>query len=732
MWTQPKNNTTDGQMADRRSSPRLRSCTTVAIALGCLSACSQDRPLGFSRTAADSLLDQLVAVHTRGAPTVTGTDPCEPDPDDGTSSMAQIVTQHLNSTGNLNFVCSGRRWETTIARDGEVWLGQGEDVVAWNRTPAWEDAVSIALFYDDEPRGDRTVMAPLAGQLEALRAFMTVDTLFDLPVVVSLSGTTSSPVPPSWSANLPHSTPQARFATSVSSLGDSIPPTPLATSRKPGWAIGVTSSQGAVTRAPDLMTAARPTVLDMPLVIEPSVAFRLHAEHWFDRSDTLLQTSVYYGQPFARALQSIPLPDDQHPWFMRSTCSPECWALLYWIAGIFLPIVFLAAVAHVVIIESSTKVEILRRQIAKLDSSRKRLKAKLCRKDDKSTELKRRPSITAASGPITRWRERRAQRRQRALQTTVRLTKKRLRETETKLDGVCRLWDDWKREMESAKKRLGDLASGTWETMLEEASGKSAAISLIVSMLAVIVSFSLLQNLADGIAIPILSEWPPIATALVATTIVYGAIMLAFMLVSAIWIPDYRGQVSRFQRIFAVGAAAVCSIGLNTIEAAPFATMGNQLSLNSLYDSQPVTVMFTCLFLLLSLQESIVHSQRETTRGEKWNSKGLPDSEAKSMLDSAKRREKCAIGVVGISYLLVVAYTFAPAFLEIVSGDQRTELLSVTGVGMVTALLPLLPLAGMTFGDGKVGKEGKDHKDEIDRIVSVRRAGETRGKEERR
>ena len=710
-----------GRSLHPQSNPSTRWCAALLVAFTCLSGCQAAPSRSFSRDAAQSLLDSLAILHSRGM-LVPETDLCSSPAEDGASHISQVVTEHLNSIDTLSFSCSVRRWETTTVRDRELRLSQGQDIVAWNRTAAWKDAVSIALFYDEEPRGDslsRIAMAPLAGAVEALRSFMAMETPFDLPVVVSLSTTRASPVTPSWSPLLPHPTPVARYTTTVSSQGDSTPPTPLSTSRRSGWTIGVTSPHSAVAPAPNPTNPqASPESVG---VVEPSTAFRLHAEHWINPNVTAPLAPEYYGLPFAQALQSIPLPGEGLSWsFLGFECDQECRRLAYWTLGIVLPLVFLALVACVVMIESSARVTLLRKSLKRQKKKHKRLMHDLSRDKNKLARLTMAETTHSQNVPERlswndRRKARRDQRRRNNLQQKIDDTSKQLVNARKRITESCRPWYDWKAQRRDARSRLSELTSGTWEMALDEVGGKAGAISMLCGLVAAGLSFLLLYSdlgtpsPADGV------HWWTRAPLAIAMTLVVAVCLVMVLL--GMGAARKRTTGSFRIRAFSIGAAAICSLGLNTIEMGPFSVVGSQVPLPDLYDSQVVTTMFACLILLLSIQEVVLHSRKKATRDRRWGSGGSYKDVVQSVTLDSEQRERRTLCFLGLSYLALACYTFGPAILEVIRGDQRPELVSVTAVGVVSVLVPLYPLVQLVRGGDSAPKRRGRVKDSMDKSV---------------
>ena len=159
--------------------------------------------------------------------------------------------------------------------------------------------------------------------------------------------------------------------------------------------------------------------------------------------------------------------------------------------------------------------------------------------------------------------------------------------------------------------------------------------------------------------------------------------------------------------MFSLGAAITCLIGLDTIELSQFAAFGASEPLNDLYDSQTVTIMFTCTLLLLGIQEAALHARKPETIRKDWLNEEYPPTTEGPVLQmrrNAKRKERLWSSGLGVVYLLIVYHTLCPALGEILAGNHnRPGLVAVTLVTAATLLVPLISLVPVVFFDDCVG-----------------------------
>ena len=485
-----------GQTGNRSWLSPLRSAIVAAVASACLAACGAPTDYRFSTSAADSLLKTLTNIHWHQVPLET--DPFCTAAESDTRPIGEYVAHYLVT--RLDFSCSALQWNATVERGSETWLTSGGALVAWKGARYWDDALTITLFYDEEPRGDslsRNAVAYLAGFLEALRVFLTNDAPENLGVVVTISPTSDSPVTSHLSTTLVPSASNSRITTILNSLGDGMPRTPVAASNSPGWVIGTTSSRAMLS----VLTSSEE---DAPYRSPETAAnialdhdFQFYAEYRPQTAEDAIGSPQHHGQQLLGTLQTLPLSDPDRmlqglPKAIMDFCENTYWGL-----GVILPLLFLAIAARVVTIESSAMVDYLQRGINALDAAEKRTSRRIRRlQDRRETHVRGNKGETSAentsprlSGPIEPWTRRFRHWRRERWKGRLKRNKRELKRIQERLLAFCTEWPRWKETKRRAAKRLGQLGSGAWDVALEEAGGQGGFMSLAGGALAVVVSF---------------------------------------------------------------------------------------------------------------------------------------------------------------------------------------------------------------------------------------------------
>lgn len=680
------------------SVPQLRSAILVFLACILLGACEVPTDRDFSASAADALLEELISVHSLDVP-IHDNVSCT-DTQGGIPPVSGFVARYLVT--HLNLSCSVLRWKTTTEREDDVWLTSREAIVAWNREHDWIDVLSITVFFDQRLRGDslsRVAMAPLAGFLEGLRTFLKGDAVASMRVVVSISPTSDSPVTSDFnpSQRMQYLAPSARYETEVYGSEITIPQVPAGASKSPGWVISVASSRGVLSTLSSEREGSLRTSAGIGVNVEASPDFRFYTAYRPESAGKRVTAPEHHGQQLLRALQAIPVSGtDRTPSSLVRMLADICRST-YWGAGVLIPLFFLGIAVRVVMIESSAMVDYLQRQINRLDKTENRLSNRIAVRRTKilaiEIPVKGGEGIEESRVPIGKLRRLKSRWdgwRRRRLQRYIDRTEGHLRSTERKLLVCCGQWPYWRDRKERTAKRLGKLGSGAWEAVLEEAGGRRGVMSMAMGAVAVLVSFaalyySPLEWLRPTLSAPI----PHYVVAPITVLAIFGVCLALAM-----------GMV----RVFSLGAAFVCLIGLDTIELSPFATIGAQVPLNDLYDSQTVTLMFTCFILLIGIQEAMLHARKAETTKENWLNEAIPASDAavvSTARANAKRKERFWSTGLGAVYFVLVLHTLCPALGEIMMGNsQRPGLMAVTVITAATLLVPLLPLARIVKTDG--------------------------------
>ena len=557
-------------------------------------------------------------------------------------------------------------------------------------------------------------MAHIAGFLESLRAFLTADAPVSLGVVVTISPTSDSPLLSTLFPTLSYVKPNALYKTAISSSDNTVPGILPSTRRTPGWIIGMASPQGMLWSSEDESGLDLSSTLSHVASVDPSPDFRLYTDYRIDLANGAIASPDHHGQQLLRTLRTIPLSSSGRlPSALARMIADFC-ENSYWSLGVILPLLLLGIAVRVVMIESSTMVEHLQTRIKTLHSKKKRALGRIkgISRKLRTSELPSRHDASPEGAsqeaprtfgrwiaPYNRWRQRRWQ------QQIVR-QREHLTMVEKKLSVWCRQWPHWKSSKKKAGERLRTLGLGAWDMVLEEVGGRRGVRALALGIVAVFVSFVGLHY--SQLYMPI-GRWPFAVPWHVLAPFGVSLVFVVSMVAA-------RGRL----RVFALGAATICLVGIDTIELSPFTDFGAQRSLNELYDSQTVTLMFTCVLLVVGVQEIVLHGRKPP--GEGWISEGLSDADRRSVnrvRSRAKRKERLWAAALGLVYLLLVYHTLCPALAEIVDGNhQRPGLLSVTLVTAATLLVPFLSLVRLAIGYGSRTERERNDDAGTDAIVN--------------
>ena len=270
-------------------------------------------------------------------------------------------------------------------------------------------------------------------------------------------------------------------------------------------------------------------------------------------------------------------------------------------------------------------------------------------------------------------------------QKDVEECKKNIRARECELAGkrgdiatMQALLERWRGHRKKASERLRELGRDIWGHVGVFSEGPQAGIGLLSGILSCTMAFWLALWVERGDVVVV--GLPP------ADSMSWGVVFIVSIIVAG-----GSSLAVVFGRIeaFAIGAALVCFVGLDTIELSPLANAATGRSLDELFDSQVVGLMFACVAVVMSIQ-GIVTSPRQ------WHEPGrIRQSEerlVKESMDLARKREVLWIVVLGLSYGFLVFHTACKALSSIVSGVQGLGVISVTTTVVVVLAVPMLVL----------------------------------------
>ncbi len=703
---------------------RLPIVVPLALSILPLTACEVPADTRFSATAADLLLNELANMHMHEA-SMDDVVPCANL--DNVSGVSKYIARYLVT--RLDFSCSTVKWKSQVRRHNELWLTEQEVVVAWNSGSDLDDVLAISVFFDDNPRDSlesRLAVAHLAGLLEGLRTFLTADAPSGVRVVLTLSPTFGSPATSYLSPSLPHITPYAEYSTVVSGGENPMPSVSAVASNDPGWVIGIVPYRGMVASRIEAESDEADSVLIAPVPVgRTNPVSRFYAEYRPRSPERRVAAPDQDGQHLLRTLQAMDLGKPNYSYLPRYSVQvfADIAKRTYWSAGVLLPLIFLVIVVRVVMIESSSMVAHLQRRISALDRKRSALSDRIEKLRDRlstdtspgmgaeETSVPSRGSIAPLSQAFDRWRKNRWRRQ-------LKRKREQFTSVDDRLTEYCTEWPHWSNRRSSAARRLRELGSGALEVVLAEGGSRRGVGAVALGAIAVVTSFTILHYDPVGLGgANSASLWSRPIVTVVAVFGVLGMFAIGKM------------------RVFSLGAAVICLIGLDTIELSPFAEFGARASLNELYDSQTVTLMFTCLVLLVGIQEAIVHSRKTDTKKENW----LPSASVRNVdalrnvQMTAKRQERRWCAGLGIVYLMLVYHTIFPALEELmIGGPERPGLLAVTVVTTATLLMPLFPLATLllSYGTGRLARSGLEgDTEEIVEKVEARMAATLGGED---
>ena len=572
-------------LASHRRVLRAVTLSLYAIYLSACSPISQDE---FSSARANDLLNSLVDIRS-GDPREDDVERC-PTEEIDIDSVDEYIARHL--VDELGFSCTERQVGTTVRDSTTLWMLRHHDLLSW-RGSTDGDAVVITLSYDRETESRsqlRSTLAPLASALEGLRALHRSGALGTRLVLVSVAQ--ASPVTgdgiPGASALLGR---EIRYTTVTSSITATSPtPSPLLTGGGSGWMIASTSASGLVassrTDANQLdQGQSRSTTGEQasppPRLWTIPGGLAIHSVYRVPRNDGNLPALPELGQSFIRELRDVLQPAPQ------TAAVPDAWQRIctytceddrvYWAIGILLPLLILYTAAKVLVVEADTVVEELTERVRRDKKARRRLTRaiKLLRQSKDKLEKRQhesphsrpdqggpsplRPSqprnLTKPSGfARLKWRLEKYQ----YVRLTARLgrTNKHLSSTRGRWKTVHhqlrpgqKFLQHWIDHRERVGDRLRKLGMDMWSHVSDTGAQRDTRIAVFCGATTCIVAFLLTLELeSSGVS----ELWKVLALAL--AVFVIGTTYTR----KKVW-------------AFAVGAATICFVGLDTIELSPLA-----------------------------------------------------------------------------------------------------------------------------------------------------------------
>ena len=690
------------------ASPISRTALWVLMiaTAACANACAPDGPASSGR--GEALLRTLTDPgHTDEA--AAGL--CET----GQGSVQARAAFHL---ARLGFSCSERAVQVTASDSATLWVLERQDVVSWRTGTSGQQVVSVALFYDDaippEDTQHHRGLAPMAAALAELERMLHPDSTFSGNIIVTIAPAHPTeerrPVPGVFGQ------PQrpVQFTIRSTPPNNDVQPSPVSIGRRPGWIIGLVSPPSDVSAAQASRDAVRPRFdersgdnrsanpVGSPLLELPSThgQFALQAEYWQERNDSVLRSMAELGDIFSADFRAVAtssrtsrLLSSGWQQLCQRTCTDK-W--IFWVGGILGPLLILLPVIKVVMAEAATVIEELERDIRRCEQLRTRRERERTQLSKVRKRLRGHLADiqSARSGDLwnifAEWKFRLDTKRVDYVTTRIAHVDKRFKEVDDQLasltmeyEQLSALASQWTHYKRQATERLAALVRDIWTHVSEMLREKGALLALGIGLLTCIVAFYWALDIeTTGEAEPqrILS--------VVSMTFLFGAAVAVRRLES-----------------FAVGAALLCLIGLDTIELSPMHDpSAGDSGLGQLYDSQTVTLMFACVALLLSVEASINSAvRRRNTMGPLVTTKHKRT--ITEYQQAGLKREKDWIVVLAVWYLVLVYHTVCKALWTIVAGTGQPGMVAVTMVTMVTLLVPVVVLLRSTTGSGPIQPE---------------------------
>ena len=678
---------------------------TLSILLG---ACESPPKTAFSAFTADSLLNELVAIHTSDSNSGKDGDWCTPGQDE-IESVEEHAVRYLAS--ELGLACAQRVLLSMTRGIDALSVFERQDVMAWDEQRSWGDAVYIALFFSTQSRNDeplaRANLLPLATALEGLRALHTENEEFTKNIVISISEANGLGVE-GWLPQFPELSRSYTYTTTGTQTAARPPPhIPRLVGKGSGWVIGFAAApeffssasvHGRLANAEG--TAIRPP--ETGELLPAPTGFAIHAAFWpaVDNSDQL-PSLTEVGRRFIRDFRMVHEPPPQCanlPWAVQWLChstSSSRW--LPWIGGILLPLLILYAAVKISMAEAETVLEYLKRSIGADEQFQRGLEGSvddLTRRIDslhrqtnqlysKQTSIGQNLYSRRDDNAFRRWQlwigQRRYNRLTKRSATLKPLLKDRLRQkkdaeeqlrrTEARLQNLEKLKEEWEEEKKGSD-RLQNLGTDIWSHVRKTIIEKETGLALVTGIITCAGAFSAAFMVESGhlLAFAADQRWG------------------VFLLVSII----FAGALVWADRVDALtlGACVVCFIGLDTIELSPFDETTAVTRLSDLYDSQTVTLMFGTVALLLSMRAVIASPRAKRDEADKDKDVTVI-SEGKKL---GENKEKLWLGFLSAAYVVLVYHTVSPAVWHIVGGGRQHGLLAVTAVAVATLLLPVIML----------------------------------------